>query len=726
MTTPTTTANDSAVAAEDQGLAFASQWRLMWLRFRRHRLAMGGGGVLLFLYFGAAFCEFLAPLTPAQRHRNFVRCPPQEIRFVDALGAFHARPFIYGVKQRPDAGDWQREYVPDRSVMHPVRFFVHGPEYEFWGLIRTDWHLFGAGPQAPLFLFGTDELGRVLFTRILHGSRVSLTIGLVGVALTFFIGILLGGIAGYFGGWVDIVVQRGIEILMAIPQLPLWMALSAALPGHWPPLHVYFGITIILSFMGWTGLARVVRGRFLSLREEDFVVAARLAGTGELKIIFWHLLPSFLSHVITAATLAVPGMILGETALKLSGDWSAGPGGQLGGAAATGAELPGRRHGALAADAGRVCRHRRTRLQRARRRHARRRRPLRQLMADTNTAASRAGEALLEVSDLHVRIERDTGAVRPLNGVSFAIEAGQSVGIVGESGCGKTMASNALLRILPRRSEITGGSMLFRTESGERVDLARIDPSSRQMRQIRGGEISMIFQEPMTAFSPVHTVHNQIAEMIRLHDDVDEQQRRGRVVELLDLVGIPNPELRADDYFQLSGGLRQRAMIAMALASGPRLLIADEPTTALDVTVQARVLKLIERMQRELDLALMLITHDLGVVAHMVSYVYVMYLGRVVEEGPVEKIFDTPAHPYTAALLRSIPNLAAKSSQRLEPIEGYVPSADNMPSGCPFHTRCREQVGDICQQRMPERVEVAPRHFASCYKHTERSVDDDG
>ncbi len=346
-------------------------------------------------------------------------------------------------------------------------------------------------------------------------------------------------------------------------------------------------------------------------------------------------------------------------------------------------------------------------------------------MRDPVTNERHGAEPLLEVLDLRVRIERDTGLVHPLNGVSFRIQEGQSVGIVGESGCGKTMASNALLRILPRRAEITHGSMQFRTQAGDRIDLAQLDPMSRRMRQIRGGEISMIFQEPMTAFSPVHTVHDQIAEMIRLHDPgADKEEQHRRVVELLDQVGIPDPEQRAFDYsFQLSGGMRQRAMIAMALASGPRLLIADEPTTALDVTVQARVLKLIERMQRELNLALMLITHDLGVVAHMVSYVYVMYLGRVVEEGPVEAIFDNPKHPYTAALLRSIPNLASKS-RRLEPIEGNVPSADRLPTGCPFHTRCTEKVGDICQQRMPARVELSVGHAVSCFRYTEESLDD--
>jgi oligopeptide/dipeptide ABC transporter ATP-binding protein len=327
-------------------------------------------------------------------------------------------------------------------------------------------------------------------------------------------------------------------------------------------------------------------------------------------------------------------------------------------------------------------------------------------------------DLLLDVHDLSVRIERDEGVVRPLNGVSFRLRAGQSIGIVGESGCGKTMTSNALLRILPPAAEITSGYIRYRRKLDERVvDLATIDAQSGEMRQIRGGDISMIFQEPMTAFSPVHSIGNQIAEMVQLHDEMDQDQTRRRVVELLDLVGIPDPGERADDYpFQLSGGMRQRAMIAMALASNPRLLIADEPTTALDVTVQARVLKLIARLQRELGLALMLITHDLGVIAHTVEYVYVMYLGRVVEEGPVAEIFDHPAHPYTIALLNSIPSLTSKS-QALQPIEGNVPSAYALPTGCPFHTRCTKKVGPICEQEMPAHIEVGPQHYASCFAH---------
>ncbi len=324
---------------------------------------------------------------------------------------------------------------------------------------------------------------------------------------------------------------------------------------------------------------------------------------------------------------------------------------------------------------------------------------------------------ILHVRNLHVRFERDEGVVRAVNGMDLTVPAGGAVGIVGESGCGKTISAYAMLGILPKTGRIPAGRVDFRRADGSTVDLAGLDPDGKAMRSIRGAEIAMIFQEPMTAFSPVHTICNQISEAILLHLGGTRAEARRRVIELLGMVGIADPASRADAYpFELSGGMRQRAMIAMALASGPRVLIADEPTTALDVTIQAQVLRLIKRTREELGLSLILITHDLGVVAHMVDHVAVMYLGRVVESGPVERIFDDPAHPYTRALLRSIPRVSGRRD--LEPIEGSVPDPYTKPPGCPFHPRCPERIGPVCDTKVPGVTEVRPGHCARCFLHS--------
>jgi peptide/nickel transport system ATP-binding protein len=336
------------------------------------------------------------------------------------------------------------------------------------------------------------------------------------------------------------------------------------------------------------------------------------------------------------------------------------------------------------------------------------------------------GEPLLSVRGLKVVFGLDEGSVRAVDGVSFDVMPGQVVGIVGESGCGKSVTTKAMLQLVDPPGRIAAGEMLFRRAGGEAVDLARLDPRGREIREIRGAEIALIPQEPMASFSPVHTVGEQIVEAIRLHarqwrpegGAVSRADARAIVVDLFRDVGISMPEQRLDSYsWQLSGGLRQRAMIAMALSCKPRLLIADEPTTAIDVTTQAQVLALLRDLQKRHGTAIVFITHDLGVIAQMASHVVVMYLGRVMEEGPVDAIFHAPRHPYTRALLRSMPGMRGETRVALPTISGTLPHPFNRPTGCPFHPRCEEAIAGRCQARVPVLRPVGGGQSASCFLH---------
>ena len=302
--------------AEDK-LYVASQWRLMARKFTRHKLAVVGGIVLGIYYFLALFAEFFQTYDAFLRFPDHIYAPPTKVHFVHE-GRLHLQPFVYGLTPSRDPESLRRIYTEDQSIVYPIRLFVRGSDYKLWGLIRSNIHFLGTD-GGQLFLFGTDNLGRDMFSRNISGARISLTIGLVGVALSFILGCLLGGISGYYGGPVDNVIQRVIEFLLSLPTIPLWMGLSAALPPDWSPLKVYFGITIILAVRGWCGLARVVRGKILELRQEDFTMAARIAGANDMSIITRHLLPGFLSYLIVSLTLAIPYMILGETALSFLG-----------------------------------------------------------------------------------------------------------------------------------------------------------------------------------------------------------------------------------------------------------------------------------------------------------------------------------------------------------------------------------------------------------------------
>ncbi len=333
---------------------------------------------------------------------------------------------------------------------------------------------------------------------------------------------------------------------------------------------------------------------------------------------------------------------------------------------------------------------------------------------------------ILSVRNLKTHFELDEGKVRAVDGVSYDIRSGQVLGIVGESGCGKSMTMRSILRIVEPPGRIVDGEILYRptnpkgfdTDAEGYVDLTRLDARSRKMRRIRGGEIALIPQEPMSAFSPLHTIGNQMIEAIRLHRRVSRGEARQIAITSLREVGIPSPETRVDSYsWQMSGGLRQRAIIAMALACNPSVLIADEPTTAVDVTTQAQILDLIKRLRQEHDSAILFITHDLGVIAQLTDDVIVMYLGKVMEKGPVDGIFHDAKHPYTRALLRSMPSIDSSPRVQLPTITGSIPHPFNRPAGCPFHPRCPDAIPGKCDRFVPALVEVEPNRPVACFLH---------
>ncbi|PKQ13902.1 MAG: dipeptide/oligopeptide/nickel ABC transporter ATP-binding protein [Alphaproteobacteria bacterium HGW-Alphaproteobacteria-1] len=330
---------------------------------------------------------------------------------------------------------------------------------------------------------------------------------------------------------------------------------------------------------------------------------------------------------------------------------------------------------------------------------------------------------MLTVENLTISFRTDEGRVTPVQDVGFSLAEGRTLGIVGESGSGKSVSTKALMRLLPGNAEIGAQArMRYTAKSGEEIAIEALKPNARALRHLRGGEIGMIFQEPMASFSPVYTIGNQIMETIRLHRGLKGQAARDLAVEMLTKVGISNPDARVDQYpHELSGGMRQRAMIALALSAGPRLLIADEPTTALDVTIQAQVLDLMRDLQRDLAMGMIFITHDLGVIAHIADDVAVMYLGTIVETGTAREVLKSPAHPYTRGLIKAIPR-ADRLDARLEAVPGDIPSPSARPSGCPFHPRCAEAIAGLCDRATPPEVTLGVGRRVRCHLHETRAV----
>ena len=333
-----------------------------------------------------------------------------------------------------------------------------------------------------------------------------------------------------------------------------------------------------------------------------------------------------------------------------------------------------------------------------------------------SSPATKTEEPLLSVKDLKIRIKVENGELHAVDGVDFAIKKGTTLGLVGESGCGKSLTSRAIIGINPKECRTTG-SIRYRTgEEAHSVDLLELDPRGKQIRRIRGRKIAMIFQEPMTAFSPMYTIGNQIMEAILIHRTKDKKEAKKIALEMLGKVGISDQEKRFDQYpHEFSGGMRQRAMISMALSCNPELLIADEPTTALDVTIQAQVLELMKSLQQEFGMAILLVTHDLGVIAEMCDEVAVMYLGKIVEQAPVKEIFYNPKHPYTKGLLKSMPRLGGGKGTRLDSIEGSVPMPIDLPPMCGFYERCQDRIEGVCNVQSVPKTLLSDTHMVRCF-----------
>ena len=569
------------------------------------------------------------------------------------------------------------------------------------------------GPSLEHWL-GTDHLGRSTLARIVAATAVALKAAALGVGIALGLGAPLGLLSGYFGGWWDRISMRIVEAIIALPALLVAIAILAILGPSLTNAMIALGIANATAFF------RLMRGTALEVREAVYVDAARVSGAATARILMRHVLPNVTGPLTVQTTLTFAYVLLAEAGLSYIGLGVQPPEASWGVMLAT-AQNYLHQHPFMVAPPGLMIvfsvlafnlvgdglRDALSRVE-ARPAEARRKRAAAQVAARAPRAARDADTApLLSISDLEVRFPAPRGGeLTVVSGVGFEMQAGRTVGLVGESGCGKSVTAMAVMGLLGETGSITAGSIRF--DGRELVGMPQAE-----LNRIRGDEIGMIFQEPGASLNPAFTVKHQIAEALRVHEGMTRRQAAARAVEMLDHVGIPGAAQRADDYpHQFSGGMAQRAMIAMALACNPKLLIADEPTTALDVTIQAQVLDLLTALQEEHGMAILLITHDLGVIADMCDEALVMYAGMIVEQGPVGPLLSEPAHPYTNGLLASMPQ-GGPRREALPQIPGRVPPAWAWPEGCRFHPRC-PHAGPACEAGDIPLHPIAPERAARC------------
>lgn len=675
---------------------------------RTRPLAFASFCVLSFLYFVMIFADFFAPYPATLTF--------EENTFHPANVQVSAKGILVREYRAVNKSSWRYVRVKDDEYIHRMRFFVRGGEYKIFGLVPCDVHLFGSDSDYPVYLLGADNLGRDLFSRIVYGSRISLTIGFVATFVSLFLAVLLGGISGYFGGKTDWTIMRFAEFFMLIPTMYFILFLRSLLNSRMDSGTSYMVITLILALVGWPGSARTIRGMVHSIKREEFVLDASLEGVPSVVVIFRHIIPQVSSLLIVSTALSIPGFIMSETTLSYLGlgisDPSVSWGSLINRDISTVSNLknfPWLLYPVFLllvvtlsfnfiADAMRdffdpynsVFRKRKGFFSSGK-----------DMKSDgkqypgseenptfeMKTESEAEKDIILSVRNLHVTFEilRGTKRVKiyATRGISFDLKKGEILGIVGESGSGKSVSTTAIPGLTGANSCLEGNIIY----GGK--DLAKL--SQKELRSYRGKEIALVFQEPGRSFDPLQTIGNVFLETFRNSDpSITKKEAARKTVELLNEVGLPDAEGRLKSYpHQFSGGQLQRIGIALSLAQNCKVLIADEPTTALDVTIQAQIVSLLLRLKEERGLSVIFISHDINLVAEISDRICVMYGGKIVESADYGKILENPSHPYTKALIKSLPRFGNHYTEsKMYSIPGRVQDAANPLKGCPFSPRC--------------------------------------
>lgn len=702
--------------------------------------------ILVILYFCMIFAEFVAPYPATKTYENNTYHPA------------NLQITASGIKVREyrviNKSSWKYARVKDKNSIHSFKFFVKGSPYKLLGFIPCDRHLFGSTSEYPVYLMGADHLGRDLFSRIVYGSRISLTIGFVATFISLFLAVLLGGISGYFGGKTDWTIMRISEFFMLIPSLYFILFLRSLLNTKMDTGTSYMIITLILALVGWPGSARTIRGLVHAIKREEFIMDADLEGVPSVIIIFRHIVPQTASLLIVSTALSVPGFIMSETTLSYLGLGISDP-------AVSWGSLINRDVSTLSnlrnfpwllwsvfmlllvtlafnflGDALRDYYDPYGLIFKKKKLFNKKQNLINKEGEDNSPAASElaAGElsglplsparcwrssatpsnggqspvtppdehslngektasdiekkTLLLVENLHVTFQILRGTkiipVYAARGVSFKINKGEILGLVGESGSGKSVSTTAIPGLLPANATATG-KILY-----EGIDLMSLSQS--QMREYRGKKIALIFQEPGRSFDPLQNIGSVFFETFQVSEpQITKEEADKKTIKLLSEVGLPDPAGRLKAYpHQFSGGQLQRIGIALALAQNCELLIADEPTTALDVTIQAQIVSLLLKLKEERGLSIIFISHNINLVAQISDRIAVMYGGKIMETGASEQILHSPVHPYTQALVAALPEFGTHySSKKMISIPGRVTDPANPEPGCPFAPRCQ-------------------------------------